>query len=168
MSTNSCAFDTISVDGFKVGRDRLKYPISFRFHGNSRKGARERFPVVPRNYRYRSPLLPSLTISSFHRDAFVRKSRFAIHSSKLDLFPPFLPPFLAEEDSFFFFFSLNSLRYYRVAILIAPAAINLLTYAQFNFLVTLIRRNHLVRSPSKREMRDIASPRFFFFFLRAS
>lgn len=166
MSTNSCAFDTISVDGFKVGRDRLKYPISFRFHGNSRKGARGRFPVVPRNYR--SPLLPSLTISSFHRDAFVRKSRFAIHSSKLDLFPPFLPPFLAEEDSFFFFFSLNSLRYYRVAILIAPAAINLLTYAQFNFLVTLIRCNHLVRSPSKREMRDIASPRFFFFFLRAS
>lgn len=24
MSTNSCALDTISVDGFKVGRDRLK------------------------------------------------------------------------------------------------------------------------------------------------
>lgn len=30
MSTNSCAFDTISVDGFKVGRDRLK-KIEFRY-----------------------------------------------------------------------------------------------------------------------------------------
>lgn len=31
MSTNSCAFDTISVDGFKVGRDRLNEIFEFRY-----------------------------------------------------------------------------------------------------------------------------------------
>lgn len=45
MSTNSCAFDTISVDGFKVGRDRLK-KIEFRY--GFEKGRRVVFRLCSR------------------------------------------------------------------------------------------------------------------------
>lgn len=109
MSTNSCAFDTISVDGFKVGRDRLKYRISFRFHGNSRKGA----------FSDCSKKLLLCTISPI--------ATKLIHS--IDLLP-----FLVAISSFF----LSLLIYHDVISNFNLKALSL-TYAQFNFLVALIQ-----------------------------
>lgn len=70
MSTNSCAFDTISVDGFKVGRDRLK-KIEFRY--GFEKGRRVVFRLFSRGGRrgrkrkYRVVVAADFVISLFSR-----------------------------------------------------------------------------------------------------